>query len=198
MKNQKENEIYIRPAKLGDICVLLEPVQKTEIDGLHQRQKLLQSSFGGVPIKRIHLTCQRFACQDEQQLKNLQKHMCGLMAGLKPFSLTALSLRTLYVPIRQTNILKWEIEETDELRQFVAVLEQALVSVGIKPLYRTGFVSSLLAALKEVPELDEISLAKYGGFPYHLYNGEQIVLSQICGPNEFKTVSILPLQTNPS
>jgi hypothetical protein len=54
-----------------------------------------------------------------------------------------------------------------------------------------GFVSSLLAALKEVPELDDKRLAEFRGFPYPLYTEEQVVLSQIYGANAFKTLAII-------
>jgi hypothetical protein len=118
-----------------------------------------------------------------------------LLAGFTPFGLTAVSLQTLYLPIRQTNILKWKIEVTEELRLFVALVEQALLSLGVEPLYRTGFVSTLVAALKDVPEMDQARLAEYKGFPQHLYRGERIVLSQICGPNEFKTLAVIPLNS---
>jgi hypothetical protein len=191
--DQSGNEVHIRPAEVGDICVLLEPVQAVEIDRFRQHQKSLQSSFGGSPIERIHHTCQRFADPGEGQLKIFEEILNTMLAGMAPFSLTAVSLHTLYLPVRQTNILKWGIEVTDALRQFAAVVEQAVVSAGMAPLYRPGFVSSLLAALKEVPELDENSLAEFRGFPYHLYTVEQIILSRICGPNAFKTLAIFPL-----
>ena len=115
---------------------------------------------------------------------------------MRTISLTAISLETLYVPIRQTNILKWQIDVTEELRQFVAGVEQALVGVGIKPLYKSGFVSSLVAALREVPKLSEESLTKYSSFPYHLFVGEQIELSKICGSNDFETLAIIPILTS--
>ena len=194
--HQKGNEIHIRPAKLGDICVLLEPTNKVEIDQLRQHQLSLQAKFGGTLVQQHHLTCQRFASQDKQLLKNFQKNITSILATMKPFSLTALSLQTLYLPIRQTNILKWNIEVTDELRQFVAAVEQALTDLRIKPLYKPGFVSSLLAALEGVPDLDEESLTQYRGFPHHLYHGERMILSQICGPNEFKTLASIPLSSS--
>jgi hypothetical protein len=199
MTYQQENDIHVRPAELGDICLLLEPAGEEGIVQLQQYQRSLQANFGGTPIERIHLTCQRFATQDKLKLKNFEKGLERIAAGMKPLPLTAVSLQTLYLPIRQTNILKWQIDLTDELRQFVSAIEQALVEVKIKPLYRTGFVSSLLTALKEVPVVAEDKLDEYGGFPHHLYSGERIVLSQICGPNEFETLASMPFHlTNES
>jgi hypothetical protein len=107
--------------------------------------------------------------------------------------MTALSLQTLYSQIRQTNILKWSIKVTWEVRQFVALVERTLVAVGIEPLYTTGFVASLITALKDVRAVDDDQLAGVGGFPHHLFTGEQVELSRICGHNEFETLAIIPM-----
>ena len=61
-------DIYVRPAQLGDICVLLEPTDQDEIRLLRQRQLALQARFGGKPIENVHLTCQRFESQDERSI----------------------------------------------------------------------------------------------------------------------------------
>jgi len=188
-----EKGINIRPAEVGDICILLEPFREDEITRLRQMQASLQSIFGGTQIDRVHLTCQRFTIRDAQELRNIQSRLSELLGNVEPFPLTALSLQTLYVTFRQTNILKWRIEKTVALRHLTAMLEQTLLGMGIEPLYGTGFVSSLVAALKGVPELEDSRLAEYEGLPQRLFDGEQVVMSKLCGANEFEILAKIPL-----
>ena len=182
-----------RPAKFGDICVLLEPTQEEEINHLRQRQMSLQSLFGGIPIQDVHLTCQRFACQDEHLLQGFVQNLTRPLAIIEPFLFTALSLKTLHSPLRQTNILKWHVQVPEDLRRFVAIVEHTLLATGITPLYPSGFVSSLVAALRGVSELSSDDLSSYNAFPHHLFTADKVVLSKINGLNEFEILATIPL-----
>ncbi|UCC88131.1 MAG: hypothetical protein JSV81_02195 [Anaerolineales bacterium] len=183
---------HVRPAQVGDICVLLEPSQPHEINRLRQRQAALQARFGGVPIKHVHLTCQRFACRDKGLLGAFVRNLARALEPLEPFPLTAIALKPRYVSFRQTNILKWEIQVTQELEGFVASVEQALMAAGIAPLYKSGFVSSQITALKDVPEPEPGDLAAQV-FPQHLFAAGRVVLSRIDGPNAFELLAELRL-----
>jgi hypothetical protein len=182
-----------RPAKFEDICVLLEPTQEEEINQLRQRQISLQSLFRGIPIQDVHLTCQRFACQDEYLLQGFVQNLTRPLAVIEPFPFTALSLKTLHSPLRQTNILKWHVQVTEDLRCFVAIVEHTLLATGITPLYPSGCVSSLVAALRGVPELSSDDLSSYNAFPHHLFTAGKVVLSKINGLNEFEILVTIPL-----
>lgn len=186
------SEPHVRPAQIGDVCVLLEPTDAHEIDRLRQRQVALQARFGGQPIKHVHLSCQRFACQDEGLLGAFVQNLSRALADLEPFPLTAVALRPHYTSIRQTNILKWEIRVTQELEGFVASVEQALLAAGIAPLFRSGFVSSLVSALKDIPEPGQSDLTSEV-LPQHLFAAGQVVLSRIHGPNAFEVLVELRL-----
>jgi hypothetical protein len=193
-KKWDRSRIHIRPAEIGDICVLLEPTDKTEIEHIRKRQAALQTDFGGIPIDRIHLTCQRFANQDEIKIEEFTNQLRSALDAYKPFHLTALSLYTLYVPVRQSNILKWNIAVTKDLSRFVALVEKAVRQSGIQPLYRTGFVSTLVAALKDIPQdLDPRCLSSYDEFPFSLFTAGQASLSRIDGPDQFEILDVIPL-----
>ena len=185
---------HVRPAQVGDICVLLEPTDAQEINQLRQRQVALQARFGGVPIEHVHLTCQRFACQDKGLLGAFVQNLSRALEPLEPFPLTAIALKTRHVSFRQTNILKWEIQVTQDLKGFVARVEQALMAAGIAPLYRSGFVSSQVTALKDVPEPGPGDLAAEV-FPQHLFAADRVVLSRIHGPNAFEILFEMRLKT---
>ena len=192
LREQPKN-IYARPARFGDICVLLEPTQEEEINRLRQRQMSLQSLFGGIPIEDVHLTCQRFACQDNNLMQGFVQNLTRALAIFELFPFTALSLKTLYSPLRQTNILKWSVPVTENLQRFVAIVEQTLLATGIPPLYPPGFVSSLVAALRGVPELSPDELSNYNGFPHHLFTVGKVALSRISGLNEFEILATFQL-----
>jgi hypothetical protein len=195
MKNpspEAGREPHVRPAQVGDICVLLEPTEPHEINHLRQRQVALQARFGGQPIEHVHLTCQRFACRDKGLLGAFVQNLTRALADLEPFPLTAIALTPRYVSFRQTNILKWEIQVTQDLKGFVARVEQALMAAGIAPLYRSGFVSSQVTALKDVPEPGPGDLAAEV-FPQHLFAADRVVLSRLDGPNAFEILAELRL-----
>jgi hypothetical protein len=188
--------IYARPARFGDICVLLEPTQKEEVNHLRQRQMALQSRFGGIPIENVHLTCQRFACQDNDRIRSFVQNLTRALAPVEPFPFTALSLKTLYSPLRQTNILKWFVPVTENSQRFVATVEQTLLATGIPPLYSPGFVSSLVAALRGVPELSPDELSNHNVFPHHLFTAGKVTLSKISGLNEFEILATFRLSAH--
>ena len=191
--------IHVRPAEIGDICVLLEPGDSAEIHGLRQRQIALQKGFGGVPIDRIHLTCQRFAGQEEGHITELTAQLRRALQIYASFQLTALSLYTLYVPVRQSNILKWNIAITRDLTRFVALVEKTVRQSGIQPLYRSGFVSTLVAALKDIPQdLDPRFLNSHYEFPFSLFTASQVSLSRIDGPDQFEILAVIPMSAGGS
>jgi hypothetical protein len=197
LSRNNPRKICARPAQLGDICVLLEPMYQEEIRLLHEMQASLQSRFRGRPVKNVHLTCQRFRPNLEDSIEGLAQELKHAVVTVEPFPLTALSLRTLHVPVLQTNTLKWEIRLTRNLRHFVRLVEATLVATGIVPLYKSGFVSSLVAALKDVPEPNHDSLAGYSALPQHLFTVGKAVLSRIVGPNEFEILASIQLTRSP-
>jgi hypothetical protein len=185
-----QQPVYFRPAQAGDICILLEPTDRHEIDHLRRLQAALQRRYGGTPIERIHLACQRFACAGEAQLQGLIRSLADTLAGVSSPTFAALSLDTLYVSLMDTNTLRWRIQVTEGLRELSATFECVLHSKSIDSLYRPGFVSSLIAALKDMPEVDRAHL---GGvdLPCELFTARQAILSRILGPNEFEILTTL-------
>jgi hypothetical protein len=175
---------HTRPAQVGDLCVLLEPTQNA-VDQLRERQASLQRRFGGVPIDHVHLTCQRFACDDPGRVQAIIADLAAIVAATPRFALRAVALETLYVPVLETNLLKWRIAIEPPLRHFIMHLRARLEALGIEPHYVAGFVPNLVAALRDVPDVDQAALAAYHELPYPLFTAGQVVLSRICGPNQF-------------
>jgi hypothetical protein len=183
---------YIRPAQIGDICILLEPTDRHEIDHLRHLQATLQRRYGGTPTERIHLTCQRFARPGERRVQGLIRSLTGTLAAVSPPAFTALSLDTLCVPVMDTNTFRWRIRITKRLGELSAMLRPTLRKESIDSLYAPGFVSSLIAALRDVPNVDRAHLDS-AGLPCDLFTARQVVLSRILGPDRFRILATLHL-----
>ncbi len=161
------------------------------MEQLQERQMALQDLFGGNPIKYVHLTCQRFAPEDGEQMQAFVQQLGAIAAGMEPFSLRAVSLETLYSRARETNILKWRVEVSEALREFGRAVRGALEACGIASLYMPGSIANLVTALKDVQEVNEADLSKYGELPYRLFDVEKVVLSKILGPNDYEILAKL-------
>lgn len=187
------DEIFIRPTRTGDICVLLEPSDRVELKKLRRYQNALQARFGGQPAEVIHLTCQRFEIQREDQLKGLVKNLLLSRNEVKPFPIIAVSLSALHEEYRNTNILKWCVQVTDDLLRFLAYIENGLLASGILPLQKSWFVPTLVTALVGSSNIDLENQLGELKFPQHLYYASQFQLSKICAPSEFEILTTIQL-----
>ncbi|MCJ7530217.1 MAG: hypothetical protein MUO64_04215 [Anaerolineales bacterium] len=187
------DEIFIRPTRTGDICVLLEPSNQTELKRLRQHQNALQARFGGQPAEVIHLTCQRFAIQREDQLNGLVENLLESRNEVKPFPISAVSLSVLHEEYRDTNILKWCVQVTDDLLRFLVYIENCLLASGILPLQKSWFVPTLVTALVDSSNFDLENRLDGLKFPQYLYYASQFQLSKICAPSEFEILTTIQL-----
>ena len=185
---------HLRPAQIGDLCLLIQSSQPIS-DELYPRQRALQARYGGTLIQPLHLTCQRFAGQDERQWQFLLTHLRQHMGAVMPFPVTAVGLQTLAVPVLQTTILKWVIALTPALLQFQALIDDALAGSGIAGHYAPGFVSSLVAALRDITPATLTQPLHDSTLPYLLFTADQLVLSRILGPNQFAILATLSSET---
>jgi hypothetical protein len=191
-ESKRARNVHIRPARIGDLCLLLEPVREEEIHQLQQHQVMLQSLYGGIPIEKIHLTFHRFTCRDELA-RGLITSLENGFRRTPPIAIQAIGIETLYIPALQTSVLKWRIEVAKALENFVAIAERGIVAQGIQSLYVTGFVSSLVTALRGVAKLEKDDYDRYDALPYHLFTGEKVILSRIEGVNRFETLATIYL-----
>lgn len=182
---------HVRPAQLGDLCVLLEP-KPEEQRQLRIYQYALQERFGGTPIEWVHLTCQRFGEQSPQQVEQCAAALEQVVAMCDPFVLSAIRLDTLYLPIRETNILKWQVELTVELRSLLREISTTLDGLGIELHYLPSFQPNLVAALQDVPTLDQAALQQTAEFSYPLFATGQLVISRIQGQSSFEIEAVIP------
>ena len=175
----------IKPARPGDICILLEPNDAAEVNALRQRQLELQQHYGGQVMEPVHVTCQRFVLANPEQYPALVAQLSSLAASYQHFEVSAQGLVPLYSNYRQVHILKWEILREARLVSFSAQLERILEITGITSLYPPGWVSTLVTALEDISAL---ALGEPCLFeePYKLFTPRILTLSKIHGPSEFE------------
>ena len=182
----------IKPARPGDICILLEPGDPAEINALLQRQLELQQVYGGQVMEPVHVTCQRFPPLNPQQYQALLAQLSSLAASYQHFEVSAHGLVPLHSDYRQVHILKWEISREARLVNFSAQLEHILEITGITSLYPPGWVSTLVTALEDIsaPDRDEPRLLEEA---YKLFTPRILTISKIHGPSEFEILDQIQL-----
>ena len=196
-RNTREAEKYhLRPALVGDVCILLEPTNQDEIQSLHQYQLQLQKTFNGTPTHHVHLTCQRFAMAEDYPREVLFENLRSAMADITPFPLTAVDIQKLYIPRIQSTILKWRVELTLELSHLTHQVELAVKEAGLVSSYIPGWVPSLVTALENLHSIPskDTSISKEI-FPHHLFIIHKLVISRIISVDQYKLLGTIYLPT---
>jgi hypothetical protein len=191
----------VRPAKEDDICILLYTNNLEENAHLRGSQAVLQEILGGRIVTPVHLTSHRFEVQDEQNMARLIRNLSDLLERFRSFPITAVSYVPLYSAFREVNLLKWRIRTDVELYRFTMLVDGVLESAGIHSIYPQGWVSSLVTALEDIPELcydrqelnQNLQLVKES-FPRHLFTANEIALSRVKGPEEYEILERIALQ----
>lgn len=185
----------LRPARNGDICVLLEPIDQAEIDLLLRHQETLRKIFAGRPISPIHLTCQRFESQGYSTLQKMMRDLETALSDFQPIPITALSLVPMFSKFRQTNILKWQILLTKQLQRFCSTLGNLLIAAGVSSLYPPGWASDLVTALENINEINPDSHLSLIQYPHHLFTIRQVTFSKIKDQNRFNILEKITFKT---
>jgi hypothetical protein len=192
----------IRPARQDDICILLYSNDLEENAFLRGSQAILQGILGGRVVTPVHLTSHRFEGQDDKTVLRLVQNLADRLEnaggdidhrGCKPFPITALSYVPLYSAFREVNLLKWRIRTSVELYQYTMLVDEVLSAIGIPSIFPEGWVSSLVTALEDIPELcsDRQELNQklqsvQDPLPRQLFTANEIALSRVKGPEEFE------------
>ena len=183
----------LRIGQPGDITLLLEPVDPTEIEAMQQHQIVLQKLYGGQLMEPVHLTCQRFALTNPQQSPALVAMLTAFAGQYKPFTLQAQGLLPFYSQYRQVHLLKWEVILDPQLVSFSAQLEQLLETPWISKLYSPGWVSTLVTALVDINPEPSKSPGQLPGLPHPLFTPGILTISKLLEPSEFEIMEKIPL-----
>ncbi len=179
-----------RPARVGDICILLLP-DEDELTRLNEHQRFLASHFGGQIHPAVHLTVQRFAPPAHSNLQPLISILVNKLTNAPHLSFTALSSFSVYSNFKHCHIVKWEIAATDELRRYVSLTDSALDEVGVSlaERYDNDWISTWVTALDGVTNT-EITGEQIGvKYPHHLFTARRIWFSEIKDGNEYEVLA---------
>ena len=182
---------HLRPAEIGDICLLIEPHPQADTTALRTRQQTLHQKHGGKMVRHVHLSCQRILAAEEGQVCRFIELLTHGMRAFMPFPLHATALHTLSVPVLETTTLKWQVAITPTLRRFNTMVNDALDACDLATLYAPNFTSNLVSALSNIPPRCPQEKLQDRRLPYHLFDAAKIVLSQIRGPNDFAILARL-------
>ena len=190
----------VRPAKEDDICILIYTNDMDEIASMRGSQAILQEILGGRVVFPVHLTSHRFEVQDDKAIQLLIRNLSDLLERFHSFPITAVSYVPLYSAFREVNLLKWRIRTSVELYEFTMKVDGVLEATVIQSIYPQGWVSPLVTALEDIPELiydrrelnQSLQLAQEP-FPRHLFTANEIALSRVKGPEEYEILERIML-----
>lgn len=190
----------VRPAKVDDICILVYSSNLEEIAHMRGSQAVLQSLVGGRIVSPVHLTSHRFEVHDAKLIEFLVQDLADKLGRVHPFPITALSYVPLYSAFREVNLLKWRIRTDVELYEFTMKVNGVLEAIGLQSIYPQGWVSSLVTALEDIPELiydrhelnQSLQVAKEP-FPRHLFTANEVAVSRVKGPEEYEILEKIAL-----
>lgn len=169
-----------RPARPGDICVLLRPIGADVVE-LHRRQRELQASFGGRVHRPVHLTCQRFRLGDRRPRREVIASLVAALEETKPLAVHAASLVVMEHGFWQSRLLRWRVQSRLELKLLGRRLEQVLSSEGIRPHFplMRGWLPRYVTALEDVPEGEFDAAEGERSFPCRLFEARRMVFSAV-------------------
>ena len=183
-------ELNPRIAHADDICILLEPLE-SERARLRRLQEELQTRFGGVPHRNVHLTTQRFLLPDEISLPPLITALQSALTAFPPFRIVAEGLKAGQHAFWGSCLLRWRIRDSKPLEDFLHVVDATLLAQGMEPHFPSaaGWRPTLVTALEGLAECD-VALETESGY---LFTASWAVLSRIRGRGDFEILAIIRL-----
>ncbi|MEA3377835.1 MAG: hypothetical protein U9R72_16730 [Chloroflexota bacterium] len=178
-----------RAARPGDVCVLVEPTGDDVVELRHQ-QRELQRVFGGRIHEPVHLTVQRFRLGHGRPRQDLVGYLLAELGALRPFSVVAVSLAQMEHPFWESQLIRWRVPATADLRAFCGAVEGLLVEKEIVPHFplERGWEPRYVTALEETGAGELDRCREELRFPCRLFEAQRVVLSRIEAQRTFRTL----------
>jgi len=183
----------LRRAIDGDFCLLAIP--ESTPAPLYEHQRQLQQIYGGFITSPVHLTLQRFTTLTPNSLSALKHNLQDLLPGILPLQMHAKMSYPLYSEFRQSEIIKWEIEVTKDIRNFFVRLEEILRLSACVSQYPTGWTSSLITALEEVSTNGNNAPVNMVDAPRPLFSANKILISRINSYRDYLIIDEFSIRT---
>jgi hypothetical protein len=179
-------------AKVGDVCILVEPTG-SQTAPLRQLQQSLQTRYGGRLHQRPHFTCQRFSPRDDNHLASIIRRLQARLDLLPPLPVTARELVLAQHPFWEFSVLRWDLHLTDLLHGFAEIVNDVLAEAGLSGHYPSGKAwNPHVTALEKIYQNGHRPGAQSPSRRF-LFSGQQVVLSRIQPGKQFEIVGNIPL-----
>jgi hypothetical protein len=180
--------VTVRAAQSGDICLLLVPSRppspnvKALLDGL-------KDEFGGRIIEPLHVTIDRVAAADTDDLVRAVREC---VPRLRKAAVRGRGLFVLRSEYRGADVLKLEVEGDEALDHDVDELRAALRQAGLHPMY--GDERSMTVTALERIERSAAPNVTAVELPIDLFVGDTLLVSRIRGVGNYETLDTAMLQ----
>ncbi len=176
-----------RIARPGDIFLLLVPTTH-ELKELRERQLILQSQYGGEIVDFVHITCERFSPNEKKEERICIDYLKHNVTALAPFTLYAAKIVQYYAPYWGEEVLRWQVQETDDYKHLRNVLAASLAETGCGSHFDRNKPTTCTALrLDEKIELEPSS--DKDSFPAALFEADHLWISKLVGKNKFTILS---------
>ncbi|MCK5686779.1 hypothetical protein KAJ27_21760 [bacterium] len=197
MNTEKKTSSVIqisRPARKGDICVLIEH-ESSESKHVVELQKTLQTHFNGELNDSVHLTCMRFEVPNDFVQSDIMRKLIQLLSTFASFPIEAEDLILSYHFFWKMRLLRWRVSAGPELQRLRWNLEKTITRFGgITHYINAGSWNyGIVTGLHNVDEMDINYPIDGVEFPCHIFNAKTARISQILGPGKFKLLETVPL-----
>ena len=178
-------------AKPGDICVLLTPLSE-ETDYIWNWQSNLQTSYGGMCTDPVHITCQRFDYQTQEQLIQVTQGLQAFLDSTDPMEVIGIELSPLFSPFHKAHILKCKIRITPEIENLGVSINRILQEANVHSHF-PWTVPDMVTVLEDITPLRN-GIEPALCLPYRLFTGCCLILSRIIAVNHYEHISVLTLR----
>lgn len=195
MKSNTPTLVQIsRPARKGDICILVEH-EAGELDYIRNLQKTLQDHFKGDFNESVHLTCLRFEVPNDYVQEEILRKLVGILSTFAAFPIESEDLIIGYHPFWQMQLLRWRVIAGPELQRLRWNLEKTVTRFGgVNHYVNSGdWNYGIVTALHNVIETEIAYPIEGVHFPCHVFHARTARISQILGPGKFKLLETIPL-----
>lgn len=165
----------VTPAGVGDLCILLAPDAVS--DAVRRYQAALQEVYGGRPVDLVHLTLLR-CCKGP-----VVNHLDALVRDGVHFDVEILELLPFYSGSRGVRVLKAKVRESGAIETWQLRLRHAARRAGVVPYEDLPWptVTLLEDTTSEAENFAGIA-------PQPFFTATRVLLTEIVGPQEYRTL----------
>lgn len=178
--NYTVREDLARPAGVGDVCVLIAPSRPLSARATRLVEGM-RAAFGGEVVDPLHVTVDRVAAGDVQQLVRAVRLA---IPQLRPAPVRVHRIFAIDSRDRGPQIIKLDVVPDRVLAETSAALRAALRGIGLPSLHRDGRPASI-SALQRAGPITTVDPSTFD-LPIELFIGDRVIVSRIRGPAEYE------------